>query len=488
MAINTLADWTANGSPSRQSILGRPRRKDGREYPEANEDEVLRSRTTDHHIQTFFDALEAGDESEQSHALAKIVQSWRADNNAGGLPVYAHLPLPSAFANGLANLTRSGQNGKPATEGVTARLEAGARVSVLQQLREAAGNRPRDASPIATVDEYSAFTGEYAGENPMSSFVTVQARAERPTQPPLRPSYAPTGHPPGHPRQAAQQHATQQKDPSWSQQKPLLPPEEGGEGALEPVPNPNGRFANPKVDPLEYPPPGYEYGAWEKAQQPKTSTGSLLVSPARLTQRQQQNLLDRVWISPTERQVGGGRLKDGRGYFGADRLGAGPPRHGGYDAPYKFPWEGDNDEQGKPRSRAVRLPTRAVYTGFEPLASDGKTVLNRLTFDLGDGLTLELLHVQLTPALDAKIKAARRSGKPLELDAGEVLGDVDATHDHTHIQIIASGPNGERWVVDPTYFMEKRARTFLRDPLPDSWERWIDTGRDAVDWAKRQFE
>ena len=146
MAINTLSDWRSNGALSRQSILGRPHRKDGRERP--NEDEVLRSRATEHHIQTFFGALEVGDESEQSHTLAKIVQSWRADNNAGGLPVYAHLPLPSAFANELANVVHSGLDGKPAAEGITAKLEPGARLSVLQQLRSSPSpSYPRQLPP-----------------------------------------------------------------------------------------------------------------------------------------------------------------------------------------------------------------------------------------------------------------------------------------------------------------------------------------------------
>jgi hypothetical protein len=79
------------------------------------------------------------------------------------------------------------------------------------------------------------------------------------------------------------------------------------------------------------------------------------------------------------------------------------------------------------------------------------------------------------------LAAAQRTGAPLEFDAGEILGDVDGDHDHTHIQIRVSGPNGEKWVVDPTYFLEKRARTFLRAPLPDL----ID---DAIDWGIRQFE
>lgn len=364
----------------------------------------------------------------------------------------------------------NGAHARQTGEVLATKLEPGARLSVLRQLREVANNRLRDAE-TSTIAHPGArtFAAEGGDSNRSSPFVIAQAQ-------PRQPAY---------PGQTPQTQGPRPRDENWWKQKPLLPSEEGGEAAIEP--NPNGPFSRPRQDPLEETPPGYEYGAWERDPHPRTSTGSLLVSPARLTQRQRENLLGRVWIYPTERQVGGGRLEKGRGYFGADREGAGPPRHGGYDAPYKFPWEQDNDEQGKPRSRAVRLPTRSVCTGFTPKAKSGETI-NRLSFDLGDGLTLELLHVQLSPALDAKIKAAQRSGRPLELDAGEMLGDVDAAHDHTHVQIVASGPNGERWVVDPTYFMEKRARTFWRDPLPDSWEKWIDTGRNAVDWAQRQFE
>jgi len=64
----------------------------------------------------------------------------------------------------------------------------------------------------------------------------------------------------------------------------------------------------------------------------------------------------------------------------------------------------------------------------------------------------------------------------LELDVGDILGAVDGDHDHTHIQMRVPGPNGESWVVDPTHFLEKRARTFWRAPLPD----FLD---DAIDWG-----
>lgn len=137
MAINTLADWRANGAHARQSILGRPRRKDeGREPDGEDEDDVKRSPATEHHIQTFFDALQAGDTAEQSHALAKIVDTWRADNNAGGLPVYAHQPLPNAFAKSLGEVMRSAPNpeGKSMMASLATKLEPGARLSVSQQL------------------------------------------------------------------------------------------------------------------------------------------------------------------------------------------------------------------------------------------------------------------------------------------------------------------------------------------------------------------
>jgi hypothetical protein len=43
MAINTLADWRGNGAHARQSILGRPRRKDeGRAPDHEDADEVQR--------------------------------------------------------------------------------------------------------------------------------------------------------------------------------------------------------------------------------------------------------------------------------------------------------------------------------------------------------------------------------------------------------------------------------------------------------------
>lgn len=61
-----------------------------------------------------------------------------------------------------------------------------------------------------------------------------------------------------------------------------------------------------------------------------------------------------------------------------------------------------------------------------------------------------------------------------ELDAGWPLGRVDGQQDHVHIQIRTAGPRGEKWVVDPTPYMDKRARSFWRRPMDDMLDSLID--------------
>lgn len=460
-------------------------------------DEAPHSGATSEHMQRFFDALQHDDEHEQHHAFGKVVEAWRADKAAGGLPVYAHAPLPNIFANAVVHAMRNvpGATERVLADGISARLEPGIRSAVLKQLGETTKAQALDAmrqtwKAGASAEPRSLFerarNGDAESVGGSLNPTTLEFRPDR--DGPLRAETLPwngerleatplQGMPTQQPPQSAH-------DPWWKD-KPLLP-EEGGEAGLDPTPK-SGPFARPQVDPLDTAPPGYEYEEWQKAPNPRTAIGSLLVPPSRLTQRQQRNLNDRTWISPTGRSVGGGRLKGGRGYFGADRIGSGPPRHGGYDAPYKFPWEADVDESGKPRSREVRLPTRVLRATFEEKDSNN-AVINRLSFDLGDGITLELLHVTPTPALRKAIADAKRTGRPLQLDAGVLLGEIDAGHDHTHVQIIVTQPNGERWTVDPTDFMEKKARTFSRKPMRDDWEWWIDRSIDGYNWVQRQLE
>ena len=447
----------------------------------ASEDQVaerhkqeIRSPAIDQAINDWNAAKEQSDDDGLRAAAKALVDVTSAAFKLQGVPVYAHPVLPPQFvtaeAADIARLPKEQQQAMVAR--LLDRFEPSVKTAGTQQFVESLRMGQPDTSLVS---------------DPQSPPKQVaQARPQQPTPPPS-PSYPPLGYPSAQGQQAQQPPATRQRNPEWWQQKPLLPTEDGGEAALDPKPRRHGPFAPPP--PLEQPGPDHEYGAWSRNPNARTDTGSLLVSPDRLSQRQQENLMRRSWIHPTGKLTGAGRLEQGWGYFGAPRKGANAPYHGGFDAPYRYPTDPDYDENGRPIAydRTVRLPTRAICKGFTANSQGGASI-NRLSFDLGDGITLELLHIQVSPALDAKLKAAQRAGKPLELDAGEVLGDIDAGHDHTHVQMIVAGPNGERWVVDPTYFMEERARTFWREPQNDLVDSVIDLGRGAVDWTRRQFE
>jgi hypothetical protein len=146
----------------------------------------------------------------------------------------------------------------------------------------------------------------------------------------------------------------------------------------------------------------------------------------------------------------------------------------------------------KPDKRVVAA-TKATFMRFERTDRFGN-VINKVVFSLGDGLTLEMLHVEPTAELlamdrqiradEARANAARQAGRPVpqvrypELDAGHPLGEVDAlpgkkAHDHTHMQLITT-VNGDRWTVDITPYMERRARRFWRHSTNDWLERRYD--------------
>ena len=426
----------------------------------------VRSPAIDRAIDDWNVAKEQGDESALRDAAKAIVDATSAAFKLQGVPLYAHPVLPPQFvkaeAAGLASFSRDRRNDA---------------FNTLLNLFDPSAKPGGKNQFVASLEP--ARDPESTGEHGKASDAETRFAAAH-----AQPRGAQNG---PHTRQAnPQQQATSQR-PSWWRQEDLLSEEEGGEAGLRPTPSPNGPFAPPKPD--EEPAAGFEYEAWKQKVDPKTSSGTVLVSPKRLTRRQQENLLGRNWISPTGKPSGAGLLEEGYGYFGAARRGSGNTKahHGAYDAPYKYPSDPEFDAQGKPikYARTVRLPTRATYLGFVPHVQNdpvyGKRTISMFRFSLGDGIVLEMLHVEPNPAFLSRLAAAQRAGAPLEFDAGEILGDVDGDHDHTHIQIRVSGPNGEKWVVDPTFFLEKKARTFLRMPMPDL----ID---DAIDWGIRQFE
>lgn len=138
--------------PGNQVSTGALRRATGNELAamqkglaagEKDTDEARRSRATDNEIRAFLDAWRTGDGAAQKNALNKIVEGWRADNAAGGVPVYAHLPLPKDFARVLARFAGGIDDaaGAPSITSVVAALDPGVRASVAQQI---AGLKNRD--------------------------------------------------------------------------------------------------------------------------------------------------------------------------------------------------------------------------------------------------------------------------------------------------------------------------------------------------------
>lgn len=91
----------------RTSLLGRATGRKMRNLQQpgaADEDEAKPSPATDGQVRKFVDAWHVGDDDGLKEAMSKVVQSWRADNAAGGVPVHAHLPLPKDFSQVLARL------------------------------------------------------------------------------------------------------------------------------------------------------------------------------------------------------------------------------------------------------------------------------------------------------------------------------------------------------------------------------------------------
>jgi hypothetical protein len=95
---------------NRLPLFDRSRRR----FAEAPDDEsalderAIPSSRTNTAMRAYFDAREGGDIASAWDAVKDAALSWRADNNAGGLPVYGHLPLPRTFA---AEVVRDVNNG-----------------------------------------------------------------------------------------------------------------------------------------------------------------------------------------------------------------------------------------------------------------------------------------------------------------------------------------------------------------------------------------
>lgn len=148
----------------RTSVLGRATGRKTRNLQEpgaTDEDEAKPSPATDGQVRKFFDAWHTGDDAAQADALSKIVRTWRADNAAGGVPVHAHLPLPTYFAKTLARLVRdTSETVQPAFDRVVTKLDPSAQTFVAQQI---AGLVKEVLSPVHGHDLQEGVDGEGRG-------------------------------------------------------------------------------------------------------------------------------------------------------------------------------------------------------------------------------------------------------------------------------------------------------------------------------------
>jgi hypothetical protein len=98
-----------------------------------DDQQVSRSATTDHAIQTY---MTARDPEEQSGALDEVVRGWRADNASAGLSVLAHRPLPAGFAEDIARQIGglTAPDRQRALSEVLGKSEPGVKLHVVQQL------------------------------------------------------------------------------------------------------------------------------------------------------------------------------------------------------------------------------------------------------------------------------------------------------------------------------------------------------------------
>lgn len=535
----------------RTSVLGRAMGRKVRTLHQpgaADEDEAKPSLATDEHVRKFFDAWDVGDDDGLREAMGKVVQSWRADNAAGGVPVHAHLPLPKGISKVLARLV--GETGREAARPfarVITKLDPGGQAVVAQQLNDAMRVNSIEAYAHGVHNEVDHGLGDYmlrrtredgeadtrqtnalltnllegaSGESNGASQAGLRqfgrrldsegadaagdSGRDRGARRTLEYNEARDGGPRAAPLPWGGEYGRVQSlnaAPYGQAFQTRTSPAAGARlgapaGARGPLDEDIGEAYDdpdalrPTSKSAAYGPPWYTPGDWRKHRDPRTSGNSLLVGPERLSQAQKKNLADRNWIFPTDGGPEYGPDGVNYPYFGARRSAGGPPTfHGGYDARFRKPAAGSNQ---KPDKRVVAA-TRAKFKRFERTDSKGN-VINKVIFDLGDGLTLEMLHIEPTPEIlamdrqvradEARANAARQAGRPVpnvrypELDAGHPLGEVDAlpgkkAHDHTHMQLITM-VNGERWTVDITPYMERRARRHWRYPTNDWMERRYD--------------
>lgn len=145
MFDNAAKDLWFRDNVRRNLLEPKPVRRPSRpaETDEEEQGGAIPSQRTHQLIDAFFAAQEAGDKDDLARTLNEVIQSWRADNAAGGVPVHGHLPLPSQFAEMVSERLA----GLPAAkrgnglETMLASSDPGARTMTGQQIREVLSTR-----------------------------------------------------------------------------------------------------------------------------------------------------------------------------------------------------------------------------------------------------------------------------------------------------------------------------------------------------------
>lgn len=120
----------------RSSVLGRAAARKMRSIVEDASDDAVPSPATKSQMQAYLDAWRNSDKTGLERALNKVVEGWRTDNSAGGVPVHAHLPLPDTFAEVIARLAREEVPGQGTLADIVAKLDPGIKTLVSQQISD----------------------------------------------------------------------------------------------------------------------------------------------------------------------------------------------------------------------------------------------------------------------------------------------------------------------------------------------------------------
>lgn len=113
----------------------------------ALEERAVPSPRTNTAIRAYFDSRMGGDTQGAWNAVRDTALSWRADNNAGGVPVFGHLPLPKAFAADIARELGENDVGSGSVlRELLVQLDPGLAKQVRSQLEGALAFNPQQAS------------------------------------------------------------------------------------------------------------------------------------------------------------------------------------------------------------------------------------------------------------------------------------------------------------------------------------------------------